>query len=404
MRTRTSRRRRGWDKEVKEEQKAEEKRLKDAEKAQKDKLRLEEQEIRTQKQIDELQIDSLETSENEKTRMRLEAEKKRLKMLMEAYKRNGKVLTDVEQQVIDEQIKNIDKQLERNKNNRDIYDLMGLNLTDEKKEAISTSVQYAVDAVNEFMDAYVAAAERKAELAEKEVERAQDVLLAEINARAAGYANNVLMAQKELDLAKKNQQKALREQEKAQKQQMAIQTIQQIGNMVTASSLIWSQLGFPWAIPALAIMWGSFALSKIKAAQMVGSGTEEYGEGTVELLEGGSHQSGNDIDLGRKKDGTRRRAEGGEFFAVINKRSSRKYRAEIPQVIHALNDGTFAEKYMGAYRADGLNVVVDGNGTDITGLSDDVRQIRQQGESRMYQAGAYTVYEYKNVKRKVRTS
>ena len=365
---------------------------------------MEEQEISTQKQIDELQIDSLETSENEKTRMRLEAEKKRLKMLMEAYKRNGKVLTDVEQQVFDEQIKNIDKQLERNKSNRDIYDLMGLNLTDEKKEAISTSVQYAVDAVNEFMDAYVAAAERKAELAEKEVDRAQDVLLAEINARAAGYANNVLMAQKELDLAKKNQQKALREQEKAQKQQMAIQTIQQIGNMVTASSLIWSQLGFPWAIPALAIMWGSFALSKIKAAQMVGSGSEEYGEGTVELLEGGSHQSGNDIDLGRKKDGTRRRAEGGEFFAVINKRSSRKYRAEIPQVIHALNDGTFAEKYMGAYRADGLNVVVDGNGTDITGLSDDVRQIRQQGESRMYQTGAYTVYEYKNVKRKVRTS
>lgn len=392
------------DKELKEQQKDEEKRLKDAEKAQKDKLHLEEQEIRTQKQIDELQIDSLETSENEKTRMRLEAEKKRLKMLMEAYKRNGKVLTAVEQQVIDEQIKNIDKQLERNKNNRDIYDLMGLNLTDEKKEAISTSVQYAVDAVNEFMDAYVAAAERKAELAEKEVERAQDVLLAEINARAAGYANNVLMAQKELDLAKKNQQKALREQEKAQKQQMAIQTIQQIGNMVTASSLIWSQLGFPWAIPALAIMWGSFALSKIKAAQMVGSGSEEYGEGTVELLEGGSHQSGNDIDLGRKKDGTRRRAEGGEFFAVINKRSSRKYRAEIPQVIHALNDGTFAEKYMGAYRADGLNVVVDGGRTDISGLSDDVRQIRQQGESRMYQAGAYTVYEYKNVKRKVRTS
>lgn len=393
-----------WDKEVKEEQKAEEKRLKDAEKAQKDRLRLEEQEIRTQKQIDELQIDSLETSENEKTRMRLEAEKKRLKMLMEAYKRNGKVLTDVEQQVIDEQIRNIDKQLERNKNNRDIYDLLGLNLTDEKKEAISTSVQYAVDAVNEYMDAYVAAAERKAELADKEVDRAQNVLLAEIEARASGYANNVLMAQKELDLAKKNQQKALREQEKAQKAQMAIQAVQQIGNMVTASSLIWSQLGFPWAIPALAIMWGSFALSKIKAAQMVGSGSEEYGEGTVELLEGGSHQSGNDIDLGRKKDGTRRRAEGGEFFAVINKRSSRKYRAEIPQVIHALNDGTFAEKYMGAYRADGLNVVVDGNGTDITGLSDDVRQIRQQGESRMYQAGSYTVYEYKNVKRKVRTS
>ena len=45
-------------------------------------------------------------------------------------------------------------------------------------------------------------------------------------------------------MAKKNQEKALKEQQKAQKAQAAIQTIQQIGNLVTASALIWSQLGF----------------------------------------------------------------------------------------------------------------------------------------------------------------
>ena len=389
-----------WDKQVKEEQAAEDKKKKDKEKAKQEQIRIDEQASQKEKQLAELQIDNLETSENEKTRMRLEAEKKRLKKLLETYKRNGKILTATEKAIIDEQIAAIDKALEQNKGNRDIYDLLGLNLSDEKKEAISTSVQYAVDSLNEFMDAYVQAADKKAELATREVDRAQDVLLAEIEARANGYANNVQMAQKELDLAKKNEQKALQEQAKAQKQQMAIQALQQVSNMVTASSLIWSQLGFPWAIPALAVMWGSFALSKIKAQQMVGN-TEEYGEGTVELLEGGSHQSGNDIDLGRKKDGTRRRAEGGEFFAVINKRSSRKYRNEIPSVINALNDGTFAEKYMGAYRADGLNVVVDGR-TDISGLSDDVRQIRQQGESRVYAGNGYMVYEYKNVKRKVK--
>lgn len=389
-----------WDKQVKEEQAAEDKRKKDAEKAKQERIRLDEQASQKEKQLAELQIDNLETSENEKTRMRLEAEKKRLQKLLETYKRDGKILTATEKAIIDEQIAAIDKALEQNKGNRDIYDILGLNLSDEKKEAISTSVQYAVDSLNEFMDAYVQAAERKAEIATREVDRAQEVLLAEIEARANGYANNVQMAQKELDLAKKNEQKALQEQAKAQKQQMAIQALQQVSNMVTASSLIWSQLGFPWAIPALAVMWGSFAVSKIKAQQMVGN-TEEYGEGTVELLEGGSHQSGNDIDLGRKKDGTRRRAEGGEFFAVINKRSSRKYRSEIPSVINALNDGTFAEKYMGAYRADGLNVVVDGR-TDISGLSDDVRQIRQQGESRVYAGNGYMVYEYKNVKRKVK--
>ena len=84
-------------------------------------------------------------------------------------------------------------------------------------------------------------------------------------------------------------------------------------------------------------MWGSFAYSKIKAVQAVGK-SEEYGEGTVELLSGGSHQSGNDVDLGTKSDGTKRRAEGGEFFAVINKRNSRRYRRIIPSVIGALNN------------------------------------------------------------------
>lgn len=71
------------------------------------------------------------------------------------------------------------------------------------------------------------------------------------------------MAQKELDMAKKNQEKALKEQQKAQKAQAAIQTIQQIENLVTASALIWSQLGFPICNSCNCRKWGSFAASKI---------------------------------------------------------------------------------------------------------------------------------------------
>ena len=158
---------------------------------------------------------------------------------------------------------------------------------------------------------------------------------------------------------------------------------------------------FPWAIPAIAIMWASFAAAKIKALQAVGSGTEEYGEGTVELLEGGSHQSGHDIDLGTKKDGTKRRAEGGEFFAVINKRNSRKYRSIIPDVINSLNGGTFAEKYLNAY--DGANISINANqqqGADLTRLNDNVQAIREQGERMTYVDGkGRTITIYKNVKR-----
>ena len=206
---------------------------------------------------------------------------------------------------------------------------------------------------------------------------------------------------KELELAKKNQQKAIEQQQRAQRAQQAMQTIEQATNLVTASSLIWKQLGFPWAIPALGVMWGSFLAAKIKAAQVTKMGSESYGEGTVELLQGGSHQSGRDIDLGRKPDGTRRRAEGGEYFAVVNKRSSRKFRNVIPDVVHSLNDGTFAEKYMTAYNGD-VNIT-DTKAPDISVLTSDVRKIREQGENSRYTTpDGQTIIIYKNLRRRVR--
>ena len=292
---------------------------------------------------------------------------------------------------------------EQQQRGTDIYSIFGLNLDDETKTGIDTSLQYAKDALNSFVDEYVAASERKVERADREVDAAQKALELEIEARNAGYAHNVATAQKELDMAKRNQEKALAEQRKAQKAQAAIQTIQQAGDLVTASAMIWSQLGFPWAIPALAIMWGSFAASKIKAAQMAKS--ETYGDGTVEMLVGGSHQSGNDIDLGTKPDGTRRRAEGGEFFAVINKRSSRKYRNIIPDVINSLNNGTFAAKYMNAYAGgDGVTFNVQNQSSDLRELSDDVREIREQNKRRIIVDKDGNVIEiYKNLTRKIKS-
>lgn len=292
---------------------------------------------------------------------------------------------------------------EQQQRGTDIYSVFGLNLDDETKTGIDTSLQYAKDALNSFVDEYVAASERKVERADREVDAAQKALELEIEARNAGYAHNVATAQKELDMAKRNQEKALAEQRKAQKAQAAIQSIQQAGDLVTASAMIWSQLGFPWAIPALAIMWGSFAASKIKAAQMAKS--ETYGDGTVEMLVGGSHQSGNDIDLGTKPDGTRRRAEGGEFFAVINKRNSRKYRNIIPDVINSLNNGTFADKYMNAYAGgDGVTFTVQNQSSDLRELSNDVREIREQNKRRIVVDKDGNVIEiYKNLTRKIKS-
>lgn len=357
------------------------------------------------------EFDLIRNSEERKTRFRLAQEKARLQKILELNKAAGVKMTDAEVKTIKNTIAKIDQEIEKSKGDErgnDIYGLFGLNLDDDQKEAISTSVSFAIEQLNGFLDAKVQAADAAVSAADKEVDASQRRLDAELEARANGYANNVAMAQKELDQAKKNQEKALKEQQKAQKAQAAIQTIQQIGNLVTASALIWSQLGFPFAIPAIAIMWGSFAAAKIKAAQLSKSanagGSESYGDGTVELLAGGSHQSGDDVDLGTKPDGTRRRAEGGEFFAVINKRNSRRFRRLIPDVINSLNRGTFPQKYLNAYNTDGVNVTVQqNNAPDLRDLKDDVREIKEQNRRRRYVDGNGNVIEvYKNLTRKIK--
>ena len=247
-------------------------------------------------------------------------------------------------------------------------------------------------------------------LAERDVETARIALDAEIEARNNGYASNVAAAQKELELAKRTQQKALQEQQRAQKAQQAVDTAIQTSSLITASANLWSSMskvpvvGPAMAIAAIALMWSSFAAAKIKAAQVTRGNDEQYGEGTVELLEGGNHQSGNDIDLGRKRNGQRRRAEGGEFFAVINKRNSRRFRHVIPDVINAFNDGTFAQKYSRAYDDGGLSVTLQGQQPDLRGLSDDVRMIRQQGEqSSSFDANGNEVIRYKNLRRIIKS-
>lgn len=348
-----------------------------------------------QQALAQSEFDLFKKTELQKKEFAIKAHRDRLLKIIEINKElGGQLLGDNEVSTLNNQIAAANAQIDN------LY-------SEDRREKISEFYNIAIDALSQYADAVTAAADRQLEQADRRVDAAQKVLDAELEARANGYANNVAMAQKELDLARKNQQKALKEQEKAQKQQATIQTIQQIGNMVTATSLIWSQLGFPFAIPAIAVMWASFAASKIKAAQLAkqsgGENTEKYGDGTVELLEGGSHQSGNDVDLGTKPDGTRRRAEGGEFFAVINKRSSRRYRQIIPDVINSLNAGTFSQKYSKAYAgADGLTLNVKEETPDLQNLTDDVREIKEQNRRRIYTDGdGKTVVVYKNLKRKI---
>lgn len=361
-----------------------------------------------QQALNQSEFDLLRTTEEEKTRFKLEAEKARLQKILQLAQTGGQQLSDIEIKTIQNTIKKIDQEIEQvsRGGNKDIYDLVGLKLDDDQKQAITDSVNFSIEQLQSILAAQVQLKEQALQNAQEEVDAAQSKVDKEIEARNNGYANDVATAQKELELAKQREQKALKEKQKAQKQQQALDTLTQTSSLITASANIWSSLsaipivGPALAVAAIATMWASFAAAKIKAKEVTKTEDAEYGEGGMEFLDGGSHQSGNDVDLGTMPDGRRRRAEGGEAFAIINKASTRKYRKALPGIIKSINNGTFEKKYLNAFGTDGVAINVNGTTFDSRELEKDVREIKEQGKRRyIIDSRGRMIESYKNLKR-----
>lgn len=287
--------------------------------------------------------------------------------------------------------------------------LKHLGFDNEAIDAFGTVFDAIKDNISSLIDAWNEAAQAAVDAADKQVEAAKSVLDAELEARNNGYANSVVMAQKELALSRKKREEAIKEKEKAQKAQLAIDTITQTSSLITATAQLWSSVGgVPIIGPALAIaaiatMWGSFAAAKIKAAQ-VASQSEQYGEGGLEFLEGGSHASGNDIDLGvENKRHKRMRAEGGEALAIISKKRTRQYRDILPGIIESLNKGTFEQAYMQSFAAPiGLQLASFSQPTDISKLERDVNHIKEELGYRYYSEPDRTIIKKGNLTRIIR--
>lgn len=251
--------------------------------------------------------------------------------------------------------------------------------------------------LQEIAQAEVDVAQAAVEAAEKRVEAAQSAYDAEVEGRNNGYANQVATKKKELQQEKKNQLEKQKLLEQAQKRQEAINTVVQASSLITASANIWSSMssipivGPALALAAIATMWTSFAVAKVKAKQATAAANQEYGEGGLEFLEGGSHASGNDIDLHQKNSrGKNMRAEGGEAMAIINKRNTRKYKRVLPNIISSLNKGTFEEKFTNAF-ANGETIqnkfIQTESKADLTRLENGVEAIRKQNSEHVYPLG-----------------
>lgn len=370
-----------------------------------------------QQALDEAVFNEVKRSETEITRFKLEQEKARWQEQIRLAEAGGLDWSQAQIDAAKATVKGIDRELSelddfiKNIGKKGLGGtlLEKLGFDDDQIDALKDAVNIVIEQLQSIMDAEVELAEQAVEAAEARVETAQKAYDAEVEARNNGYANNVATAKKELEQEKKNQQEKQKMLQAAQKRQEALNTVTQTSSLITASANLWSSfssipvVGPALALAAIATMWTSFAVAKIKAKQVTASQSDEYGEGGLEFLEGGSHASGDDIDLGvRNKKKHRMRAEGGEALAIISKKRTRKYKKILPDVIDSLNKGTFEDKYLNAFASsDGLSISLNSNGNmDLSKIEDDVRSIRKQSETKYYALpNGAVVIQHKNVKR-----
>lgn len=285
-----------------------------------------------------------------------------------------------------------------------------MGFDDNGIQAWNDACSQVVSNLQEIAQAETDIAQAAVDAAEKRVEAAQSAYDAEVEGRNNGYANQVATKKKELQQEKKNMQEKQKLLEQAQKRQEAINTVVQASSLITASANIWSSMssvpiiGPALALAAIATMWTSFAVAKVKAKQATAAANQEYGEGGLEFLEGGSHASGNDIDLHQKNsEGKNMRAEGGEAMAIINRRNTRKYKRVLPDIVDSLNKGTFENKFSRAFnKADSLQaqMITVETTTDLSNIERGVEAIKKQNSERVYPLGdGRTLIIKGNVKR-----
>lgn len=353
------------------------------------------------------EIDLVNDTEAEKTRLRLQAERERLKKIIELNRNGLGELSDIQISTMQNTIDKIDKEINKLEQDKqfDLYSAIGLKLNDDQRQAIADSTAYIVGNLQSILAANVAIADAGIRKNQEAIASAEQRLQAELEKQEQGLENNVQSARQEVAIAKQRERALLKEKEKAQKAQFLLDTIQQTSSLITASANIWksmSPLG-PWgvglAVASIGTMFGSFIAAKAKARKL--AQTQEFAEGGWEVLQGGSHASGNDISMGVNSKGVERRAEGGEAFAIINKRNTAKYRSILPSIFDSLNAGTFEKNFANSLIND--PVYMQGAGFDnreLKSIGQDLSAIRERNEgkpTRYTDSSGRTVEEYRNV-------
>lgn len=381
------------------------------------------EEIIAWQEYDEEVFKNLDRSERQKTLFALKQEKERISKQIKMAKEGSLKWSDVEIATAEATVNGINNKISKLEGINGILlsisehgfagpllDTLGFN--DEAMSQFSNYTNQILDQLSSIMDAEIELAQAALDAANTRVEAAKSAYEGEVDARRNGYAASVVAAKAELELEKRNQLKKQKLLEQTQRQKEAVDTASQVSSLITASAALWSSFsGVPIVGPilaaaAIAAMFASFTVAKVKAKQAA-SKSEQYGEGGIEFLEGGSHASGNDIDLHTtNKKGKNMRAEGGEALAIINKKQTKKYRHILPDVIDSFNKGIFEQKYLSAFNINGLPIFVSNkDNIDLSLIEASLKNIIELNSNKVYiEPNGTVIMQNGNVKRIIRNN
>lgn len=285
-----------------------------------------------------------------------------------------------------------------------------LGLDEQSIQELEDAKDSVLSALNEILDANVRNAEEDLRIAENKTQAAEDALAKEQELEEKGFANNVALAQKNLDQAKSDEAKALAQKKSAQRQQLALDAAQQVSSIVTTTVNIFRGFsGVPFVGVALAIAQVATlfaAIASIKSRASAISKLKHGGQGKVDgdgVIMGASHDAG----------GVAIEVEGGEFFAtdgnrfaVVNKRMTSKHFDLLSAINKDDRPGILAA--VARMDRDGVgNVVGAGSGSAAAIHGGDkvahklLRDIRDGGKT-VTVSGGYRIEQKKGYKRRVK--
>lgn len=253
------------------------------------------------------------------------------------------------------QIKAIELTIQKSKNtiadlakdgdNSKFLEAIGLgDLKPEDIESVKESIEILKNSIKDILSGLLDVAldnnDKILENLESQILRTKDNISRQTDLQNEGRVNNLQAEEENLKQLEFQKMAALERQKKLQKQQLAIDSAQQLSSLITASANIFAALspagpaGVAIAVATIAAMFSAFALSKVRAVQLINKQTLKKGG----VIKGKSHDAdGWGGERFVSDSGNETYIEDGEY--VVNKQSTKKYKS----LIDAINNDRLSD-------------------------------------------------------------